>query len=181
MRVDVNVQIDHAGDVGLAEHGVIQGVIRRDHLVAALDFGVQEAAFGDAMLAAEGAFQFGKELVDGDGGEEAEAAEVDGEERDFAAADGSGGGEQGAVAAEHDDQVAAFGDFMARHAGGEGVDGGFLIDAGGDAALSQPFEQLGRQLDGGWGVGLGDDSHGLNDGHRGETPDSLRRREWGWA
>src|ERR1039457_3583192 len=36
-------------------------------------------------------------------------------------APGGARGEQGAVAAEHDNQVAAFGDFMARHAGGNGI------------------------------------------------------------
>ena len=44
-----------------------------------------------------------------DGGEEAEAAQVDGEQRDLAPPDGARGGEQRAVAAQHDDQIAALG------------------------------------------------------------------------
>jgi hypothetical protein len=44
---------------------------------------VQQLAPADAMLAAKGALQLGIQLVDGDGGEKAEAAQVDGEQRDL--------------------------------------------------------------------------------------------------
>ena len=116
-------------------------------LAAAHHLGVQQLALGDAVLAAQGALQFGIQLVDGDGGEKAEAAEVHREQRDLAPSDGARGGEQRAVAAQHDHQVAALGHFVARHAG----------DAAGvdtrcprrmrtrDAALVQPLDQLGHQ------------------------------------
>ena len=74
----------------------------------------QQLALGDAMLAAQGALEFGIQLVDRDRGEKAEAAEIHREQRNLAAADGARRGEQRAVAAQHDDQVAAFGHLLAR-------------------------------------------------------------------
>jgi hypothetical protein len=61
----------------------------------------------------------------------------------ISAADGAGGGEQRAVAAQHDHQVAAFGNLGARHAGAAARSGGLLVAAHGDAALVQPLEQPG--------------------------------------
>ena len=43
------------------------------------EFAVQQPALADAMFAAQGALQLGKQRVDGDGGEEAQAAQVHGE------------------------------------------------------------------------------------------------------
>ena len=62
----------------------------------------------DAVLAAEGALQFGIQIVDSDRSEETQPAQVHGEQRDFAPADGPCGRKQRAVAAQHHHQVAAF-------------------------------------------------------------------------
>ena len=152
LLVHVRVQIDHAGDGGFGQHGVVEGFVGGHHLPAAHHFGGQQLALGDAVLAAEGALQLGVQLVDGDGGQEAQAAEVHGEERGLAPADGARGGEQGAIAAEHDDQVAAFGNFVPRDAAGArwaGVESGLLVDANGHAAAAQPLDERGHDVGGG--------------------------------
>ena len=96
------------------------------------------------MLAAQRALQFGVEFVDRDRGEEAEAAQIHREQRDLAPPDGARRGEQRAVAAQHDHQVAAFRHLLARQSrDAAGVDGGLFVDADRDAALLQPLDQLG--------------------------------------
>src|SRR5207245_2407559 len=99
-----------------------------------------------------------------------------GEQRNFAAADGAGGGEQRSVAAEHDHQVAAFRNFLARmRLASWGVGGGFLIAARTDAALSEPLDQIGNQLHRRWHIGLRKNADRPNVGHTGEIPYSLPR------
>ena len=96
------------------------------------------------MLAAEGALQFGEKFVHADGGEKAQAAEIDGEQRNLAAADGARGGEQRAIAAQHDDQIAAFGHVLARECRFEAacIGRGLFVGAHGDAARAQPLDKL---------------------------------------
>jgi hypothetical protein len=179
--VDIYVEIDHAGDVGLSENGVVERVESGDHAPVAHYLGVQELAFGHAVLAAQRAFQFGKQFVHADGGQEAETAQIHRKQRDLAPADGAHGGEQGAVAAQHDHQVTAFGHVGPRKTGHTAaVECGRLVDPRGDAAIVQPLEQPRNQRDPGWRVRFGNHPDGPNDGHRGETPCSLRRRGWGY-
>src|ERR1035437_580566 len=130
--------------------------------------------------AAEGAPHWGIQLTPRDGGEEPRPAEIDGKQGNLAPPDGAGRREQRAIAAQHDHQVAGFHHLLARQAGDTpGVDAGLLVDAHRDAAVAQPFDQLGYQAAGGGRGRLGNDADGLYDGHRGETPCSLRRRRWG--
>src|SRR5260370_38401450 len=91
------------------------------------------------MLAAKGALQFGIKLGDGNGGKETEAAEIHGKQGDLTVADGARGREQGSVAAQHDDQVAAFGDGGPRNAvGAAGLSRGALVEAYEHAARFEP-------------------------------------------
>ena len=101
----------------LGEHRIVQRFVGSDGFAVAHHLGAQHAPLGDAMFAAEGALQFRVNIVDGDGGEKSQAAQIDGKQRDLALADGARGREQRAVAAQHDHQVAAFGHIGARNAG----------------------------------------------------------------
>jgi hypothetical protein len=158
-------QVDDARDGGFGKDHVVERFVARDHRVAAAHLGVQQLASADAMLAAEGALQFGIQFVDGDGGEETEAAQIHGEQGDLAVADGAGGGEQRAVAAQHDHQIAAFGHFRARETvAPRGVDGGAFVVAHTDSAGFEPGQQPGYHIGRGGNGGLGDDAYGFN-GH----------------
>src|SRR5579883_2041701 len=77
--VHVGIEIDHAGERGLGEHGVVEGIVGGDGAAVAEHFGGEQLAARDAVFAAEGALELGVDLVDGDGGQEPEAAEIDGE------------------------------------------------------------------------------------------------------
>ena len=75
-----------------------------------------------------------------------EAAEVHGKQRDLAPADGARGGEQRAVAAQHDDQVAALRHVFARQAVAAPAYAAVSSSQPHcDAALLQPLDQLGHQ------------------------------------
>ena len=188
--VDVDVQIDHAGDGGFGEHHIVERLVARDDRAVAAHLGVQQLAAADAVLAAQGALQFGKQLVDGDGGQESEAAQIDGEQRDLAAADGARGGEQRAVAAQHDHQVAAFGHVVARQTVGarRRRRRSLRRSARGCRALRARRAAWARHRRGRtaglemmptvWRMAIADGR--LNDGHRAGTPCSLPRPEWGF-
>jgi hypothetical protein len=176
----VGVEIDHAAHGGLGDDDVVQGEIIGDLLAVAHERAGEHAAVADAVLAAQGALEIGVDLIGGDGREEAEAAEVDGDERNAAVADGAGGGKERAVAAEDDDELAIVGDFLARQALRADVGGSLQVEARGDAAGAQPIEDAGQKLSGGFDAGFGDDADGLNGVHAAGIPCCLRLRRWGF-
>ena len=83
MIVDVHFQVDHAGDFRLGEHHVVQGFVSGNPSLASPQFDVQHAPAGDPKIAMKGAFELRIELFDCDRGEEAETAEVHGEQREI--------------------------------------------------------------------------------------------------
>ena len=74
-------------------------------LLAAPQFAVQHAAAADAEIAVQRAFELRIKLVDCDRGQKSEAAQIHGEQRNVAAADGARGRKQSPVAAQHDHQL----------------------------------------------------------------------------
>jgi hypothetical protein len=74
--VHPRVQIDHARQRRLCQHGVVEGIVARHALAAAQYLRVQEPALAHAMLVAKRALQFREDFVDRDRGEKAEAAQI---------------------------------------------------------------------------------------------------------
>ncbi len=134
--VDVCVEIDHAGEFGFGDDDVIEGGIGADRFAVAPEFAIDHAAAADAMFAGDGAFQFGVEFFFANGGEEAEVAEVNGEDGDIVTGDSAGGGKKRAVTAENDEQFDAFGEFFAAEEFGiASILGGELVAAVAHAAF----------------------------------------------
>ncbi len=75
--------------------------------------GFQHHAFADAVLAGENFLQNRINFVLRNGRQEAQAAQVDGQDWNFALRREARGGKQGAVAAKHDQQVRAAGQILA--------------------------------------------------------------------
>jgi hypothetical protein len=66
---------------------------------------VDHGALVDGARAILDAVECGIEFFERDFGEESERAEIDAEDRNAGLGDGAGGGKQGAVAAEYDDEL----------------------------------------------------------------------------
>ncbi len=165
---------------GLGDHDVVEGVVSRRPDAVPQHLAVQHAARADAVLSAQGALQFGQDGVDGDGGEETQTAQVDGEERDFPAPQGACRGQQGAIASEDDQQVAAVGDFFAGHAAARAeIARRHLVEPDRDPARLEPLDNAGDHLGGLRHLGFRDDARGLNVVHATGTPGSLPRPGWG--
>jgi len=103
--IDLDGEVSHAGDGALRDDDVVEGVPLLDELSVAQDLGAHHAADFDLGAVVAPGFQGGVELGEGDLSEEAEGAEVDAEDGCGGAGEGAGRGEEGAVAAEDDDQV----------------------------------------------------------------------------
>ena len=94
-------------------------------------FGVHHAADFDLGAVVAPGFESGVEIGEGDLGEEAEGAEVDAEDWGRGLGEGPGGGEEGAVAAEDDDEVGfVFGQVDA-------LDWVWRVDVGGAVRVEQ--------------------------------------------
>jgi hypothetical protein len=103
-----------------------------------------------------------------------------GEQRDLASADGARGREQRAIAAQHDHQVAADGDFRALEGfSSAGVRGRLLVAADGQVALLQPSHELRYQFRCRRHLRLRKYSDCFNAGHKAKIPCSLPRPGWG--
>ena len=94
-------------------------------------------------------------MLDGDGGQETQAAEVDGEKRDIAAVNGAGRRKKSAVAAEDNNQLRAIGDVIP----GDAVFAiqvlrGDKIETHLDAARFEPSEKFGEDVRGRIDVGF---------------------------
>ena len=139
--------------------------------------------------AAEPGFEGEVEIVDGDLGEEAEGAEIDGEDGGLGLGEGAGGGEEGAIAAEDDDEVGMVaGELGAEGGGAVGaeVGGAFAIEDAGEVAGFEPADEIVEDLRELRLLGLGDDrgqGHGYGASVRGwrglwnRVDASLGRRE----
>ena len=115
LLVDLDGEVAHAGDGAFGDDDVVEGVPLLDGFAVADDLGVHHAAdFNLGAVVAPG-FEGGVELGEGDLGEEAEGAEVHTEDGGGGTGEGSGCGQEGAIAAENDDQIGlVFGQVDAR-------------------------------------------------------------------
>ena len=105
LAVDFDGEVAHAGDGAFGDDDVVEGVPLLEDLAVADVLGVHHAADLDLGAVVAPGFEGGVEVGERDLGEEAEGAEVHAEDGGGGAGEGSGCGEQGAVAAEDDDQV----------------------------------------------------------------------------
>src|SRR5262249_55535519 len=150
------------------------------------EFAMEHMAALDGEAAGEHAFQLRVDRLDGNGREETQAAEIHGEERDVAAADGAGRGEQGDVTAEHDEQLRAFGNLGSVEAfcGGafQPVFGGFAIEPRRDSTSIEPCEQFRHESRCAIAVWFRNyrDGGDLSAWHRAKTRGCLRPHESGF-
>ena len=63
MRIDVGLEIDHAGELRLRDHRVIQRLPGTDGLAAARQLAMQQAASADALFTAHGTLELGIDLI----------------------------------------------------------------------------------------------------------------------
>ena len=126
----------------------------------------------------EGALELGINLVDGDGGEETEAAQVDGEQRDLTAADGARRGKQ--VPSPPSTITSSQPSGPARAAGRPAAGVRARSDssiAHRDARGCSHSSNFGTSITAALDAGLGDDADGLNVGHTAETPVPFRAQD----
>ena len=154
----------------------IECSIFRDDCAFPLERNAQHLAARHPVIAGQGAFELGEEILRRDGSQEAETAQIDGEQRDGAIADGSCRGEQGSVSAEDDCEIAALGNVSTREARPMGVARGLEIEAHADAARFEPGEKVRDEFSGLGGVRFGKYANSPNGGHRVRTPYCLPRR-----
>ena len=136
------------------QHDIVEGIAAAHRLPVTIDHGVQQQPFFLGILAGEDFIQPFEHMIGRDVGEKAESALVDAEQRDFVIRQRARRVEQGAVAADDDDEVAllaelaAFGDVqpVAGH-----QFGGRLIEQYLEAALADVRAQ---GMDGGPDVGV---------------------------
>lgn len=149
------------GDDGVVEGGGDEAALLGDMIgiaEAARDSGGEDGCFergagADGELEGEEVVEVLVELFWGEAGEEAEAAEVDAEEGNLPASQAAGGGEEGSIAAEDEDDVGLRGDLgvLVGEVYANDVAGFFdarddLIESGGDAG----FGFVGNDEDSHW-------------------------------
>ena len=176
MRVDVADQVDHPRDLAFRDDHVVERVVACHRFARALHFAGQHAAARDAVFIVQRPLEFGIQLLDRDGGEKAEPAEVHREHWNVAPGNGARRREQGSIAAEHDHQLAAVGDqraiepLQARVFGRDGIEPDL------DAACAEPLNQARQQLAVLLNLRLGDDPDSADQLHTAGIPYCLRRR-----
>jgi hypothetical protein len=143
ITVDVEFEFYHAGERTFVDDGVVEDVLLIDGRAIAQELDLEHDAFADGRTAGQGFFESGIEFVDGETGQKAETAHVDGENRDTARSGDTCGSEERAVTAEDEKKVGLGSDLVAgKCAGGsrEGAGGFFIVDDV-QAALGEPFEK----------------------------------------
>ncbi len=131
LLVDLDGVVAHAGDGALGDDDVVEGVPLLHELAIAEDGRVHHAAdFHPGTVFAPG-FECGVDFGEGNLGEEAEGAEVDTEDGGGGAGEDTGRGQQGAVAAEDDDDVGV----MRGHVGP--FDGIGVVEVGGAIGIEE--------------------------------------------
>ena len=99
----------HAEPRPLLEAGLVERPAAVDDLAVGAHHDVERHAFLDAVVALDDVVEHGVDVIGLGLGEEADAAEIDAQHRDFDVAGEFGGAQERAVAAEDEDQFAAFG------------------------------------------------------------------------
>src|ERR1700719_4549337 len=93
------------GDCSLPYHDVVQRLIAGDHRFAAAHFAMHHGADINSARALKNALERGVEIFERDFGEKSQRAKIYSYDWNASRSDGAGGGEQGAVTAEHDDEL----------------------------------------------------------------------------
>jgi hypothetical protein len=105
LLVDVDGEVAHAGDGALGDDDIVEGVPLAERFAVADVLGAHHAADLDFGAVVAPGFEGVVEVRERNLGEEAEGAEVYAEDGRGSAGEGAGRGEEGAVAAEDDDEV----------------------------------------------------------------------------
>ena len=143
LRVHVGFQIDHARDFGFGDDDVVQRFVGLHRFSVAHQVAMQHAPRHHALFAAERAFQLGIKLVQSDGGQETQAAQVHGKIGISRPRDRAGSGQQRSIAAQNDHQLRSFGNLLARQAvWAAEIARRFVIQPGFHAALAPPLHQI---------------------------------------
>src|SRR5580658_3518364 len=132
---------------------------------------MQHAPRNHALLAAEHAFELGIELIESDGGEESQTAQVYRKNWDLAPGQCAGRSQERAIAAQHDHQLRAFRHLFPGQSGvALEITRGLMVQPRFYAALLPPRHQL--QQDGGRvrNAGLREYTYYLNVWHVRGTP-----------
>src|SRR5581483_9163413 len=143
LTVDRNLDLDHPGERALADDHVVEHGRVRDMLAVALDARAQHEALLDVIIAREDALERGVDVLETDFSQEAQAAQVDAQDRHGALLDEPRGVEHRAVAAEHDHEVGLAGHLRLRIGCRLSEQGrGFWIEDDLLAALAQPGDEI---------------------------------------
>ena len=161
----------------LRDDDVVQRFVRFDGFSVAHQFAVQHAPRHYALLAAESALQLRIELIERDGGQESQAAQIHRKDRDLAAGHRARRRQQRSVAAQYDHQLRALRHLLAGKPVARGLNRRrFRIQPRLNATRVQPSDQFrhdGRRVR---DSRLGHDADHFNVWHIRGTPDSLPRR-----
>ncbi len=110
--VHARFEIQHAAGGGLLQNDVVEPERLDDRAIAAMQAGAQQRALFARELAFEGGVDVRQHVLRHDVGEEAEPAAVDAEERHVVTGHQARAVEQGAVAADGDEQVRLLGELL---------------------------------------------------------------------
>ncbi|MNJ18384.1 hypothetical protein D3C77_126840 [compost metagenome] len=114
LAVDVDLELDHARRFARVQHHIVERIALADGFGMTAHFGLQQEAVFHQVMTVEHFGDLYLQLVRADIGEKAQAAAVDTQHRGVVLGQGTGGAEQAAVAAYHDDQVADLTQQLAR-------------------------------------------------------------------
>src|SRR6185437_478488 len=164
--VDMSIEIDHARQLRFRNDDIVQRRIASDGPALADEFAIDHATEADTVLATQRAFKIGEEVLNRDGGEEAQMTEIDGEQRNIAACYVAGRRKKCPIASQHDHEISTIDQLFPRE---EltivRVLRGLLIATVGDAPLVQPLNQPTNDPGGLSHIGLGNDAYRFNVPH----------------
>ncbi len=106
--IDVGIKCDQTGRVPFLNDDIVQSIGGCNDVAVANDLGTQHAPFFDAVVSVEHCREPVGHFVGGQVGQEAEPSQVDPGNRDIAGEGEFGRPQQGAIAADRDDEVASF-------------------------------------------------------------------------
>jgi hypothetical protein len=141
--IDGEVEVNHARQGALVDDCFIHDALPLDHVSVAVQFDVKHDSLAAGESAGEDLFQCWIHFLDLEAGQEAEAAHVDGENRNAERGGEAGRGEERAVAAEDQQELGLLGDFDAAQAlrGIVQRAGGFGVVDGANAVCGKPLEK----------------------------------------
>src|SRR5215472_7898419 len=120
--VDVQFQIDHARQRAFMHNRFVQHPLGSEILAVVRTLHVEQYALVDRGLASEDLLKGWIKLFERETGQKAEAAEIDGENGYAAWSGFSGGGQDGSVSAEHQQQFGVLYDLLAGFAEVAGIE-----------------------------------------------------------